>query len=56
VVMTTGLRPAVCAFCLLEDIESGRSQHLRLSWHSSIITVLPPFISFLCYVLCRLVT
>lgn len=39
--MTTGLRPAACPCCLLEDIENGRSQYLRLSWHSSITTVCP---------------
>jgi hypothetical protein len=40
-VATVGLCPATCPFCLIEDLESGRSQHLRLSWYCSITTVCP---------------
>lgn len=36
-----GLTPAICAFCLMEDLELGRSQYLRLSWHCSVATICP---------------
>jgi hypothetical protein len=36
-----GLAPAICGFCLMEDLELGRSQYLRLSWHCSITTICP---------------
>jgi hypothetical protein len=44
-VPTTDIRPAVCLFCLTEDIDSGRSQYLRLSWLCSITTVCPIHLS-----------
>lgn len=40
-VIKAGLRPAVCSFCLIEDIENDRSQYMRLSWLSSITTICP---------------
>jgi hypothetical protein len=36
-----GLAPAICGHCLMEDLELGHSQYLRLSWHSSITTICP---------------
>ncbi len=41
VAITAGLRPAVCSFCLIEDLENDRSQYMRLSWLSSITTICP---------------
>ena len=49
VAINVGLRPAVCSFCLIEDLENDRSQSMRLSWLSSITTICPihrtPFIA-----------
>ena len=44
-VTTIGLCPAICPFCLIEDLQSDRSQHLRLSWYCSITTVCPIHLS-----------
>jgi hypothetical protein len=40
-VTAKGLAPAICGFCLMEDLELGRSQYLRLSWHCSVTTICP---------------
>jgi hypothetical protein len=39
--LNTGFRPAVCGYCLAEDLDTGRSQHVRLSWYCSVTTICP---------------
>lgn len=33
--------PSFCAFCLLEDVEYGCSQYVRLSWYCALTTICP---------------
>jgi hypothetical protein len=40
-VLNAGFRPAVCGYCLAEDLDTGRSQHVRLSWYCSVTTMCP---------------
>lgn len=36
-----GFRAAHCGYCLAEDLDSGGSQHVRLSWYCSVTTICP---------------
>lgn len=38
-VLKPGFRPAICSYCLAEDLDCGRSQHVRLSWYCSVTTI-----------------
>jgi hypothetical protein len=40
-VAVAGLSPAVCSFCLREDIRKGQSQYSRLGWYCAISTICP---------------
>lgn len=40
-ILAPGFRPAVCGYCLADDLDTGRSQHVRLSWYCSVTTICP---------------
>jgi hypothetical protein len=40
-VLKPGFRAAHCGYCLAEDLDSGGSQHVRLSWYCSVTTICP---------------
>jgi hypothetical protein len=40
-VLKPGFSPAICAYCLLEDLENDQSQYLRLRWYCALTTVCP---------------